>query len=69
VRVRQQNLAPPLREDPALAVPADPATDAPSPDAARRVMSDFWQGRTRGLSEADHEQPNGADRPEDGETR
>jgi signal transduction histidine kinase len=69
VRVRQQRLAPPLREDPPLAVPADPATDSRSPDAARQVMSAFWQGRTRGLSEADHEQANGADRPEDGETR
>jgi signal transduction histidine kinase len=69
VRVRQQDLAPPLREDPGLAVPADPATDSRSPDAARRVMSAFWQGRTRGLSEADHEQANGADRPEDGKTR
>lgn len=69
VRVRQQNLAPPLREDPALAVPADPARDSQSPDAARRVMSAFWEGRTRGLSEADHDQANSADRPEDGETR
>jgi signal transduction histidine kinase len=71
VRVPQQSLAPPLREVPAPAVAADPATDAqsPSPDAARRVMSAFWQGRTRGLSEADHDQPNGADRPEGGETR
>jgi hypothetical protein len=71
VRVPQQSLAPPLREDPAPAMAADPATDAqsPSPDAARRVMSAFWQGRTRGLSEADHDQPNGAGRPEGGETR
>jgi signal transduction histidine kinase len=69
VRVRLHGLAPPLREDPALAVPADPPTDSRSPDAARRVMSAFWEGRTRGLSEADHEQANGADRPEDGETR
>jgi signal transduction histidine kinase len=68
VRVRLQGLAPPLREDP-VAMPADPATDSRSPDAARRVMSAFWEGRTRGLFEADHDQANGADRREDGETR
>lgn len=69
VRVRQQGLAEPLREDPALTVPANAAADSRSPDAARRVMSAFWQGRTRGLSEAEHDPPNGADRTEDGETR
>jgi hypothetical protein len=69
VRVRQQGLAPPLRHDPAMAVPADPAADSRSPDAARRVMSAFWQGRTRGLSEADHEQANGTGRPDGGQTR
>jgi signal transduction histidine kinase len=69
MRVRQQSLAAPLREDPVPARPAGPATDSPSPDAAGRVMSAFWQGRARGLSEAAREQANGADRPEDGEAR
>jgi signal transduction histidine kinase len=69
VRVRQQRLAEPLREGPAVSAPASPARDSRSPDAARRMMSAFWQGRTRGLSEAEHERPNGADQAEDGETR
>ena len=56
VRVRQQALAPPLREDPAL---ANGTGDGPSPDAARQVMSDFWQGRSRGLSQPDEQQPDG----------
>jgi signal transduction histidine kinase len=69
MRVPQQNLAPPLREDPAPAVLAGPETDSRSADAARGVMSAFWQGRRRGLAEADHDRENGADRPSDGETR
>jgi hypothetical protein len=56
VRVRQQALAPPLREDPAL---ANGTGDGPSPDAARQVMSDFWHGRSRGLSQPDEQQPDG----------
>jgi signal transduction histidine kinase len=68
VRVRQQTLAEPLRQG-AVSAPARPAPDSRSPDAARRMMSAFWQGRTRGLAEADHERPNGADRAENGETR
>ena len=76
VRVRQQHtgdpdagfglVAPPPREDPALAPLAGPETDARSPDAAGRVMSAFWHGRTRGISAAEHGPGNGAERPADG---
>jgi signal transduction histidine kinase len=76
VRVRQQKtadpdagfglLASPPREDPALAPLAGPETDARSPDAAGRVMSAFWHGRTRGISAAEHGPGNGAERPADG---
>jgi signal transduction histidine kinase len=68
VRVRQKDIAPSLREDPVLPAAAGPETDSRSPDAARRMMSAFWQGRTRGLSEAEHES-NGVGLPQEGGTQ
>jgi signal transduction histidine kinase len=50
-RVRQASLAPQLRGA-APAPPAAAADSARSPDTARSVMSAFWRGRRRGLSEA-----------------
>jgi hypothetical protein len=69
VRVRQQNLAAPLREDPAPALLAGPEPDARSADAAGRVMSAFWHGRSRGVAAAEQGPGNGAERPAGGGTR
>ena len=69
VRVRQQDLAPPLRDEPVRAAPADPAADSRSPDTARQVMSAFWQGRARGVSETSGGQADGRDAPGGGESR
>lgn len=49
--------------DPALAALADPETDSGSPDAASQVMSAFWQGRTRGRSDANQDHAGSASGP------
>ena len=54
-RIRQQNLAPQLREPPAP--PPAPAAAPRSPETARNVMSAFQRGWRRGLADGEPDQP------------
>jgi hypothetical protein len=55
-RIRQGSIAPQLRESAFSAAPAGAQADSRSPDEARSLMSAFWHGRQRGISEAGLEQ-------------
>jgi signal transduction histidine kinase len=67
VRVRQQNIAPQLRDS--VAAPVAAASESPSPEATRSAMSAFWEGRTRALADADPAPGQVPDLPTDMESR
>ena len=57
-RIRQGSIAPQLRESAFSAAPAGAQADNRSPEEARSLMSAFWHGRQRGISDAGLEQEN-----------
>jgi signal transduction histidine kinase len=67
-RVRQASLAPQLRDTVRPPSPAGAAASSRSPETAGSVMSAFWQGWQRGLSEARAEH-DGNGPPHDGGSR
>jgi len=68
-RVRQASLAPQLREATRTRPPASPTAGPRSPDSARSVMSAYWQGWQRGLSDDDAAPRDRTGLPQDRESR
>jgi signal transduction histidine kinase len=68
-RVRQGSIAPQLRDSTFSAAPTAPPDGSRSPEAARSLMSAFWHGRQRGLSEAGLDQEDRAAFQPEGEGR
>jgi Histidine kinase-, DNA gyrase B-, and HSP90-like ATPase len=67
VRVRQQSIAPQLRES--VAAHLETASESSSPEATRSAVSAFWEGRARALADADLAPSQVQDLPTDTESR